>query len=462
MFDALPLDSILKQARSAGGDFAEVFLESSQRTSVVCDDNCIEKVNTATDAGLGLRVLSDTRTAYGSTNDFSLDSLMRLASSVGEAGEKSKESNVVIAPIVDTADRTRQIIGCHPKGLALSKKVALVERANQIARSVNEKVAQAKIMLKDHVRRIWVASSDGTQVSDEQVYVAFIVQVVCADGEVLQTSYEPLSGMKGYEIFDETTPEEVAEIAAKRALLMLKAAPAPSGTMPVVIAGDAGGTMIHEAVGHGLEADLAGEGLSVYKERIGQKVATELISVIDDSTMPGSRGSFTYDDEGAPASKTVMIENGVLKTYLHNRITAARSNVITTGNGRRQNYTNQPIVRMTNTFIARGKNKLDDIIQNTDRGLFVKKMGGGQVNTINGDFVFDVQEGYRIESGKIGEPVRGATLTGNGPKVLEIIDRVGDDLGFSVGTCGKSGQEVPISCGQPSLRIPEIIVGGTA
>jgi TldD protein len=177
--------------------------------------------------------------------------------------------------------------------------------------------------------------------------------------------------------------------------------------------------------------------------------------------MPGSRGSFTYDDEGAPASKTVMIENGVLKTYLHNRITAARSGAVSTGNGRRQNYTNQPIVRMTNTFIAPGKDKLDDIIRNTDRGLFVKKMGGGQVNTINGDFVFDVQEGYRIESGKIGEPIRGATLTGNGPKVLEIIDRVGGDLGFSVGTCGKNGQEVPISCGQPSLRIPEIIVGGT-
>jgi len=461
MFDALPLDTILKTARSKGGDFSEIFLEASQYTAIICDDNRIEKITTSSDSGLGLRVLHDTKTAYGSTCDFSEMSLIDLAQSVATASAK-RGTPSIISVLPDSGEKTRQIVGCHPTGLSLNKKKQFVERANQIARNSDKRVAQVKVTLRDHVRRVWIVSSDGDRVADEQVYVTFLVQVVCAEGEILQSSYEALGGMKGYEIFDESTPEEIAAAAAKRAVLMLHAAPAPSGSIPVVIAGNAGGTMIHEAVGHGLEADLAGEGLSVYKERLGQVVASPLISVYDDATMPGHRGSFTYDDEGAPAQRTCLIEHGVLKTYLHNRITATRAGVASTGNGRRQNYRCNPIVRMTNTFIAPGNDNADSIIGDTQSGLFVKKMGGGQVNTINGDFVFDVQEGYRITNGKIGEPVRGATLTGNGPKVLEMIDRVGNDIGFSVGTCGKNGQEAPISCGQPTLRIPKMIVGGTA
>lgn len=231
--------------------------------------------------------------------------------------------------------------------------------------------------------------------------------------------------------------------------------------MAVVLAGTAGGTMIHEAVGHGLEADLANEGLSVYQNKIGLEVAHPLISVYDDATMAGHRGSFMFDDEGTPSQRTCLIEGGILKGYMHSRLTAANSGSAPTGNGRRQNYSFPPIVRMSNTFIAPGNDVPDSIISSTERGIYVKKMGGGQVNTINGDFVFDVQEAYRIEHGKIGEPIRGATLTGNGPKVLLMIDRVGNDLGFSIGTCGKNGQEAPISCGQPTIRIPQIIVGGT-
>jgi len=286
--------------------------------------------------------------------------------------------------------------------------------------------------------------------------------VVCKDGTKLVSSYEPIAGTKGYEIFNETPPEEIAATAAKRALSMLSASPAPSGPMPVVIAGEAGGTMIHEAVGHGLEADLAREGLSVYKDRLEQQVASKLISIYDDSTLAGNRGSFACDDEGSPSQRTCLIENGTLKSYLHNRITATRDGIASTGNGRRQSYAYPPIVRMTNTLIAAGNDDPASIVSSTPKGLFVKKMGGGQVNTVNGDFVFDVQEGYLIENGKIGEPVRGATLAGNGPKVLEIIDKVGNDVGFSIGTCGKNGQEAPVTCGQPTLRIPEIVVGGTS
>lgn len=460
MIENLPIEEIFKIARQDGGDFAEIFCESQALTTISCDDNRVENVTTSEDVGLGLRVLHDLRTAYGSTNDVAPAMVLDLARSVGGAARKTTPREPLVA-IASPATQARRGVKSHPSGIALAKKIDIVKRANTVARTSDKRVAQAHVILKDRVRHIWIAGSDGTRVHDEQIYVAFIVTVVCRDGSILVSSYEPVAGTKGYEIFDETTPEEIAAIAARRALMMLSAAPAPSGPMPVVIDGVAGGTMIHEAIGHGLEADLACEGLSVYKDRLGQLVASKLISIYDDSTLAGNRGSFACDDEGTPAQRTCLIENGILKSYLHNRITATRDGIASTGNGRRQSYAHPPIVRMTNTMIAAGNDDPASIISSTPNGLYVKKMGGGQVNTVNGDFIFDVQEGYRIENGKIGEPVRGATLAGNGPKVLEIIDKVGNDVGFSIGTCGKSGQETPVTCGQPTLRIPEIVVGGT-
>ncbi len=461
MISSLPAELILATARGSGGDFSEIFVESSQRTTIVCDDNRLETVTSSSDAGCGIRVLHDTRTAYGSTNDISAAALTDLAASVGDAAAKDTPRQRVARSTTRPSSR-RQGVKSHPNGIALGKKVELVERANHAARTADDRIAQVKITLTDHLRQAWIATSDGTEVTDELVYVTLVVQAVSADGTILQSSYEPLGGMKGYELFDDTTPEEIAAVAARRAITMLTAAPSPAGPMPVILAGEAGGTMIHEAVGHGLEADLAEEGLSVYKDRLGDEVASRLISLFDDATLAGQRGSFTFDDEGTPAQRTCLIEGGVLKTYLHNRVTATRSGSQPTGNGRRQSYAYPPIVRMTNTFIAPGQDDPAAIIRATELGLYVKKIGGGQVNTVNGDFVFDVQEGYRIEHGKIGEPVRGATLAGNGPKILQIIDKVGNDIGFSIGTCGKYGQEIPVSCGQPTIRIPEIIVGGTA
>jgi TldD protein len=230
--------------------------------------------------------------------------------------------------------------------------------------------------------------------------------------------------------------------------------------MPVVLSSEAGGTMIHEAVGHGLEADLAQSGLSVYSGKIGERIASPIITVVDDSTLPGRRGSFRFDDEGTEAHRTLLVDRGVLKTFLYDRLTAMKDGARSTGNGRRESYKHRPIPRMTNTMIAPGTADPGEILRMTPKGLFVRKMGGGQVNTVNGDFVFEVSEGYLIENGGIGEPVRGATLIGNGPRVLMSIDRVGSDLGFSIGTCGKDGQGSPVSDAQPTLRIPEITVGG--
>jgi len=218
--------------------------------------------------------------------------------------------------------------------------------------------------------------------------------------------------------------------------------------------------MIHEAIGHGLEADLAQSGLSVYSGKTGQQIAAPVITVVDDATLPGRRGSFSVDDEGTEAQRTVLVDRGILKTYLYDRLTAMKDGTRSTGNGRRESYRHRPIPRMTNTMIVPGATRPGDILRSTPTGLFVRKMGGGQVNTVNGDFVFEVSEGYLIENGRVGEPVRGATLVGNGPAILMSIDLVGSDLGFSIGTCGKDGQGSPVSDAQPTLRIPEITVGG--
>ncbi|MBI3353792.1 MAG: TldD/PmbA family protein [Nitrospirae bacterium] len=303
-------------------------------------------------------------------------------------------------------------------------------------------------------------NTDGFLTEDERVYTTAMIQVIAADGKIIQTGQEPIGGLIGFELFDENPIEKAAETAAQRAVMMLKARPAPAGRMPVILSAEAGGTMIHEAIGHGLEADLAMQGLSVYSKKIGEMVASPIITVIDDATMPNKRGSLRFDDEGVDAQKTILVEKGILKGYMYDRLWSMKEGVRSTGNGRRESYKYRPIPRMTNTLIAPGKSVPEEIIKSTSSGLFVKKMGGGQVNTVNGDFVFEVSECYLIENGKIGEPVRGATLTGNGPEVLKNIDIVGNDLGFSIGTCGKDGQGVPVSDAQPTLRITSLTVGG--
>ena len=226
------------------------------------------------------------------------------------------------------------------------------------------------------------------------------------------------------------------------------------------MAAEAGGTMIHEAIGHGLEADEAQLGMSVYSGKIGQKIASEIVSVVDDATIPFQRGTYSFDDEGSRSGKTLLVENGVLKGFMYDRLSALKDGVASTGNGRRQSYAHVPVCRMSNTLILPGNDDPESIIRSVEKGLLVKKMGGGQVNTVTGDFVFEVSEGYLLEKGQVGDPVRGATLTGNGPEVLKDIDMVGSDLGYGIGTCGKRGQGVPVADAQPTLRIPSMVVGG--
>lgn len=459
----VPIDyaAVLNRALSGGGDFADIFVEHSNPLSIYCEDNRIEKVISGFDCGAGVRVISGRRTAYAYTNVLTTEALLELADAVRQASsfENGSSAKRVIG-LIRKVPRLDFSVVKPPEDADVSAKVEIVLRANFAARSFDRRIIQAMVTYRENRQKILIADSEGFIAEDDRRYLTALVHVVTADNGIVQTGYEPIGGCAGLEILNEHALERAAETAARRAVMMLTARKAPAGRMPVVLSSEAGGTMIHEAIGHGLEADLAQSGLSVYSNRIGQQIASPLITVLDDATIPGKRGSFRFDDEGIDAGRTVLVDKGVLKTFMYDRLSALKDGVRSTGNGRRESYKHRPIPRMTNTMIAPGASDPAGILWDTPHGLFVKKMGGGQVNTVNGDFVFEVSEGYLIENGSIGEPVRGATLTGNGPQVLMSIDRVGSDLGYSIGTCGKDGQGAPVSDAQPTLRIPEITVGG--
>ncbi|MEK6678753.1 MAG: TldD/PmbA family protein [Nitrospirota bacterium] len=452
------IKKVLKEAVKNGGDFADIYIERTQPTYIHLEDDKIEKVVSGIDHGAGIRVIFDSKTVYAYTNELSDNSLLELANTVS-AAVKGKHNGADIDLRKKNPTIDFRIIK-RPDEVDTDKKVQLVKKANEIARKADNRIKQVLVVYRDTLQNVTIGNTEGYITDDERIYTTAMIQVIAIDGKIIQTGQEPIGGLIGFELFDENSIENTAETAAKRAVMMLKARPAPGGRMPVVLSADAGGTMIHEAIGHGLEADLAMQGLSVYSKKIGEMVASPIITVIDDATMPNKRGSFRFDDEGVEAQKTVLVENGILKGYMYDRLWSMKEGVRSTGNGRRESYKYRPIPRMTNTLIAPGKSVPEDIIKSTSSGLFVKKMGGGQVNTVNGDFVFEVSEGYLLENGKIGEPVRGATLTGNGPEVLKDIDIVGNDLGFSIGTCGKDGQGVPVADAQPTLRIKSLTVGG--
>lgn len=455
---AIDYAAVLTKALSSGGEFADIFVERSAPFSIVCEDGKIEKVISGFDYGAGVRLIFGERTAYAYTNELTTESLLEIADAVRQAASQGLQGGVLT--LTRNKPRTDFSIVKPSRDVDTSRKIEIVLRANSIARTSDRHIRQAQVSYREHCQQVLIANSVGVMAEDERTYLTALVHVVASDGNVVQTGYETIGGNIGMELFDLTPLEQAAETAVKRAVMMLSARKAPVGRMPVVLSSEAGGTMIHEAVGHGLEADLAQSGLSVYSNRIGDRIASPLITVLDDATIAGKRGSFRFDDEGVDSAKTVLVDKGILKTFMYDRLTAMKDGVRSTGNGRRESYKHRPIPRMTNTMIAPGDTDPGDILKTTSKGLFVRKMGGGQVNTVNGDFVFEVSEGYLIENGAIGDPVRGATLTGNGPQVLLSIDRVGSDLGYSIGTCGKDGQGSPVSDAQPTLRIPEITVGG--
>jgi TldD protein len=450
------LERILKKALAQGGDFSELYIENKKGTSIVSEARKIEKFISSEEFGVGLRVVIGDRSAYAYTNDIStLDDLASTVASAIKSGQFTSDISLEKRP-----ERTMVLSEIHPSEIDSEKKIEMVTRAEKTAWAQDSCVVQVKVMYGDGSRHVLVANSKGFLAEDKRDSIVFVVQGVVAKDSLMETGYEPIGGARGFELLKEASPEEIAVKALGRALRTLNAQKAPGGTMPVVLSSEAGGTMVHEAIGHGLEADLAGEGISVYSGQIGNQVASSVITVIDDGTIEGLRGSMGYDDEGNPTTRTILVDKGILKTYLTDYITSIKFDLPLSGNGRRESYRHRPIPRMTNTMISPGTMNPEEIILMADKGIFVKKMGGGQVNTVNGDFVFNIAEGYLIEHGEIGEPIRGATLIGNGPTILKSIEHVGNDLGYGIGTCGKEGQGAPVTDAQPTLLIPEITIGG--
>lgn len=451
--------NILQAALKNGGDFAEIFLEERSSVSIVCEERKIERVISGADRGAGLRVVVGDMTAYASTNDLSVNGLRELAERVSK-GIRAPVGKYSFPEVAEAAFEPKNIR--YPSSVPASEKVAKVLEANGVAWDTGKEIVQVLVRYGDSCQRVIIANSNGLLVTDERDHIIFLVHTVAKRGDVIQTGYEPVGGTMGFELFDEANPAKIAQTSAEQALRMLGAEPAPTGIMPVVISNEAGGTMIHEAVGHGLEADLVQKGISVFAGKVGQQIASESVSVHDDATIPFKRGTFRFDDEGTPSERTVLVENGVLKTYMYDLISAGKDGRSSTGNGRRESYRQRPIPRMTNTLIVPGQAKPEDVISATEKGLFVRRMGGGQVNTVNGDFMFEVSEGYLIRGGEVKQPVRGASLIGNSLKVLGGIDMVANDLGFGLGTCGKDGQGTPVADAQPTLRLEGITVGGTS
>jgi TldD protein len=460
-FNPETAQKVLDVMLSRGGDFAEIFAESGRGTALSYEGQTLEEASTGRDQGVGLRLIHDDTTYFANGNDLSEARLLDLAANLAASlpdGLAAARSRTLGQREVKKISEVLQEPGSAP----VERKVELLERADRAARNHDRRVVQVNARYRDAERTILVANSEGLLAGDRMVYTTLFISVVARQGDLIRSAVKSASGTCGLELIESSPPDELGREAARVACLQLEADPAPAGTFTVVLSSRAGGTMVHEACGHGLEGDFIHKGLSVYAGRLGEKVASELATVVDDGTMAGKRGSFGIDDEGTPSQRTVLIENGVLKQFMHSRQTAGWLDQQPTGNGRRQSYRHLPIPRMRNTLIVPGEADPGEIVASVEDGILVTDMGGGEVDIVSGNFVFHCTEAYRIRGGKVAEPLRDAILTGNGPEVLTRIDRVGRDLGYQVGTCGKDGQGVPVADAQPTLRIPGIVVGGQA
>jgi TldD protein len=450
---------VLRTALSRGGDWDELFWERHRALSLLFDDGRLEEATSGTEQGAGIRVLRGERTVYANGHVTDVDDLVALAGRAA-AAIADPAPGAEVARLVDVTLKSPSEVRIDPRDVPVERKVRLLELANGLAREHDGRIAQVTIRYGESVQEVVIANNEGLYATDRRVRLVFAVNCVARADGLQQTGYEAIGGTVGFEQMSEDTVAEVARTAARRAILNLEAEPAPAGTYRVVISSEAGGTLIHETVGHGLEADFNDRGLSVYAGKLGQKVASELVTVVDDGSMPGRRGTSAVDDEGTPTRKNVLIENGVLRGYLTDRKHARKMGLELSGNARRQSFRHLPIPRMTNTYIAPGAGDPQGVLRSVDEGVYVRKMGGGQVDPVSGHFAFEISEGYRIRGGAIAQAIRGATLTGHAPTVMNSIDMVASDLGFSVGTCGKDGQGAPVADAQPTIRIPAIVIGG--
>ena len=458
MLDKRIAQEVIDCALTTGGDFAELFYEDRVNNSVTMRSGKVEGVNSGRLHGAGVRVYLGFRGVYVYTNDTSREGLLACARRA--AGALHADSRVTAKPLAAHEYVNNNPVSILPSQVKTARKIEKM-RAAQAVLSQYPEVVQGIVRYNDSEQRVWIANSDGLYTTDTRVYTRMYITAVASNGTENQTGSEGPGALQGFEIFDQRVdPEASARKAAQRAVTMLHAPVCPAGIMPVVIDNGFGGVIFHEACGHSLEATSVATGASEFSGKLGQKIAADCVTALDDGTMPNEWGSENIDDEGTPTTRLVLIENGILKNYMIDRLNSRRMQMPVTGSARRQDYSFAPTSRMRNTFIAAGTDDNDAMIATMGDGLYAASMGGGSVNPATGEFNFAVQEAYLVKGGKIDHPVRGASLIGRGSELLLRIDRVGTDMRMAQGMCGSLSGSVPTNVGQPRIRVSAITVGG--
>jgi TldD protein len=456
------LDRLLSTALSNGGDYADLFFEYRTRDVLTLEEGILKNASKNISQGVGIRVIDGERTGYAYADGFEADDMLSAARTAGAIARVGGSGQV--PPVrVRAARHDLYPVAVPLVEIDLPVKLQLLLQADRTARAHDSRVVEVRVVLANEQKQVLVYSSRGEAITDVQPLTVFQVSCIAASAGDRQIGIKGGGGRVGLEFFDGKPPQHFALEAARQAITLLGAKEAPAGPMQVVLGPGWPGILLHEAVGHGLEADFNRKKLSAFSGRMGEKVASKLCSVIDDGTLPSRRGSLNLDDEGNPTTRTVLIENGILRGYMQDSLSARLTGTAVTGNGRRENYACIPMPRMTNTFMLPGMSTREEIIRSVNKGLYAVNFGGGQVDITSGKFVFSASEAYLIEDGRITAPVKGATLIGNGPDVLTRVSMIGNDLQLDegIGTCGKEGQSVPVGVGMPTIKVDEITVGGT-
>lgn len=449
---------LIYTALSTGGDFAEVFVEDKHSNHLQMISGKLEDISSGRAYGIGIRIMDKTNVVYVYSNDDNRENLLKVAQKGAEALKELRKVSKV--NLIKKEINNLHPFKINPQKIAQTQKVDLMREAHETAHNYDQLVSQVVVNYLDHKQNVLIANSNGLWVEDERVRTRTMIQVVATKGQEKQTGFYGPGASQGFEFYQTIDIKEYAQEAARTAVTMVKAKSCPSGKMPVIIANEFGGVIFHEACGHGLEATSVAKKTSVFHDKLGEKIASPLVTAIDDGTITNAWGSQNIDDEGMLMQKNILIEKGVLKGFLIDSLNARKMGMEATASARRQSYQFAPTSRMSNTYIVAGESKPKDIIANTEKGLYAKYLGGGSVNPATGEFNFNVREGYLIENGKIKEPVRGATLIGKGSEILKKIDMVGDDLAYGQGMCGSISGSIPTNVGQPMLRVTELTVGG--
>ncbi len=456
------LERLLGIALQKNADFAEIYLERTRTNSVALEENQIRNASFAVSLGVGIRVIKGAEVGYAYSDDLEPKALEKAAAVAASIAQGSAEYSPVSVSVVQTPNRYN--VEQLPTLVPPASKVEALMLGNKAAHGYDKRITQVMGGMVDQSKEILIATSEGRLVDDQQLMCRLSFHAVAADQGERYTGFHGGGGRVGFDYYTEHTPESFAQEAARMAVAQVGAVACPAGAQTVVLSPGWSGILLHEAVGHGLEADFIRKGTSLYAGQVGERVASDLVTVIDSGELPFKRGSINIDDEGEVPKENMLIEKGILKGYMVDRLSAKSMGIESTGSGRRQSYKHAPMPRMTNTYMSAGEHTHDEIVSSVDKGLYCAAFGGGQVDISNGNFVFEVREGYLIENGKLTAPVKNATLIGVGPEALKNVSMVANDpcLDPGIGTCGKDGQSVPVGVGLPTVRMDKITVGGTA